>query len=118
MYIACSNWIFFDGTNNNLARDKYGERIATDGHVIASGNSTEPSPELERSHSNVARVYEAYAQNDHTRGVFSCYLPGVGTRFVQIGESTESSEGKAFAKGGGHELYSACCRWLIQFMLQ
>lgn len=91
--------LFFDGTNNNLLRDRYGERIGTDGNIMAAAGQ-EPLPEPERSHSNVARLFEAYAPTDAIKGVFSYYIPGVGTRFKQIGEPKETSEGKAFAKGG------------------
>lgn len=91
--------LFFDGTNNNLSRDRYGERIDIDGHVSLPP-TTKPLPDSERSHSNVARLFEAYAKTDHEKGVFSYYIPGVGTRFDWIGEPTETPEGKAFAKGG------------------
>jgi hypothetical protein len=95
--------LFFDGTNNNLPRDRDGERIAVpmkDGNPPKiSGNGT-GLPAEQRSHSNVARLFQAYAPTNAAKGFFSYYVPGVGTRFEQIGELTESSEGKAFARGG------------------
>lgn len=90
--------LFFDGTNNNLARDRDGERVSIGGREITGG--TEKLPEAECSHSNVARLFQAFDDNDYERGIISYYIPGVGTRFKEIGELTESSEGKAFAKGG------------------
>ena len=90
--------LFFDGTNNNLARDRNGEKVSIGGKEITGG--TKKLPQVECSHSNVARLFQAFSRNDYEKGIFSYYLPGVGTRFKEIGELTESSEGKAFAKGG------------------
>ena len=63
---AANIGIFFDGTNNNMDRDK---------------------PKL--SHTNIARLFNAYCR-DATTGTFSQYIPGVGTRFPEIGEDNES----------------------------
>ncbi len=52
------------------------------------------------SHSNVARLYLAFPRTKERSGYFGNYIPGVGTPFKEIGEMTESDEGKAFAKGG------------------
>lgn len=95
--------IFFDGTNNNLARDRDGERVPVagvpgEGTDVTGGDSRLPS--LLCGHSNVARLFQAYAVTKFKKGIFSYYIPGVGTRFKEIGELTETSEGKAFAKGG------------------
>jgi len=90
--------LFFDGTNNNLARDRDGERVLIGGRETTGGN--EKLPEDECSHSNVVRLFQAFSDNNYEKGIFSYYMPGVGTRFKEIGELTESSEGKAFAKGG------------------
>ncbi|WP_211473855.1 T6SS phospholipase effector Tle1-like catalytic domain-containing protein [Collimonas humicola] len=69
--------IFFDGTDNNLERDK---------------------PQL--SHSNVARLSDAY-RVDPFNGFFSYYIPGVGTKFELVGEmADENAPGSAFGKGG------------------
>jgi hypothetical protein len=89
--------LFFDGTNNNMYRDKMGERIAIGGMVMGGGKTLSAS---ERYHSNIARLFQVYAQTNIETGNFSYYLPGVGTRFLEVGELTETSEGKAFAKGG------------------
>ncbi len=54
--------IFFDGTGNNLKAD---------------------SPTSE--HSNVARLYRAAIQ-DPSKGMFTRYVPGIGTLFPEIGD--------------------------------
>ena len=74
--------IFFDGTNNNKKRDQ--EAI--------------PDPN-KRSHSNVVVLHDAFrdAPDD---GYYRFYIPGVGTPFDEIGEKTETSDGKAKATGG------------------
>lgn len=90
--------LFFDGTNNNLARDRDGEQVSIDGTSVTGGD--ERLSETECCHSNIARLFEVYKKNDFVKGDFSYYLPGVGTRFPEIGERTETSDGKAFAKGG------------------
>ena len=67
--------LFFDGTNNNKDRDS-------------------PS----RSNSNIARLYETYKES----GPINCkriYIPGVGTRFPEIGEYGESKAGAGCAFG-------------------
>ena len=68
--------IFFDGTNNNMVRDR---------------------PKL--GHSNVVVLYDAY-RDDPDNGYFAYYVPGVGTPFPKIGEDTESPDGKSKATGG------------------
>jgi hypothetical protein len=90
--------LFFDGTNNNLARDRDGEQVSIGGGSVTGGDK--PLSETECCHSNVARLFEVYKKNDLVKGDFSYYLPGVGTRFAEIGEFTETGDGKAFAKGG------------------
>lgn len=70
--------IFFDGTNNNRDRDKA------------------QSPP---SHSNVVTLFETY-RNRTDEGYYRYYVPGVGTKFMDIGEPTESDDGKAYGKGG------------------
>jgi hypothetical protein len=54
---------FFDGTGNNMDADV---------------------PTLE--HSNVARMFRAMPRDTEARGIFSRYIPGIGTRFPQIGD--------------------------------
>lgn len=84
-------WVgfFFDGTNNNKKRDQ--EDI--------------PDP-AKRSHSNVVVLHDAF-RDDADAGYFRYYVPGVGTIFPQIGEATESPDGKATAKGGEPRLHWA-----------
>jgi uncharacterized protein (DUF2235 family) len=68
--------IFFDGTNNNMDRDR---------------------PTL--GHSNVVVLYDTY-RDEPENGYYRFYVPGVGTPFKDIGEETESSDGKSKATGG------------------
>ncbi|MGY6242658.1 T6SS phospholipase effector Tle1-like catalytic domain-containing protein (plasmid) [Burkholderia ambifaria] len=72
--------LFFDGTNNNREWDIKDAKKPT--------------------HSNVARLFRACPQIKEG-GIFSEYVPGVGTPFDEIGEKAFSSEGKAFALGFG-----------------
>ena len=90
--------MFFDGTNNNMARDK------------------------PHSHSNIVSLYDVHLKDQKTH--FAYYLPGVGTPFEEIGEIEESSSGKSFAKGGEArihwamlQIYNAVCRSLTGFNL-
>ncbi len=73
--------VFFDGTNNNMERDR------------------------PHSHSNIVSLYDAHLKDQKTH--FAYYLPGVGTPFKEIGELTESSEGKSFATGGEARIHWA-----------
>lgn len=67
--------IFFDGTNNNKELDaKY------------------------RADTNIARLYEIYP-NSENQGYSRIYVPGVGTRFPEIGEYTETAVGGGCAFG-------------------
>ncbi|MFL5358030.1 T6SS phospholipase effector Tle1-like catalytic domain-containing protein [Archangium sp.] len=68
---------FFDGTGNNLDADV--------------GND---------EHSNVARLFRAHPQSDSTRGLFSYYIPGLGTRFKEIGDPGGTDLGLAFGGMG------------------
>lgn len=68
--------IFFDGTGNNVHLHKG-----------------------ENRHSNIARLYQAYASSPEG-GRYSIYIPGLGTPFPEIGESTATIMGAAFARGG------------------
>ena len=67
--------MFFDGTNNNKDRD--------------SGN---------QAHTNIARLHDIYS-NFRIGGHIRIYIPGVGTRFPEIGEYTETRGGTACAFG-------------------
>src|SRR5471032_1518372 len=95
--------LFFDGTNNNLNRDRNGTRTG----VIIDPKTKQQAPVLSRqlkpeefSHSNVARLFRAFPGDKGENGYFPYYIAGVGTPFPDIGELTETDEGKAFAKGG------------------
>ena len=90
--------LFFDGTNNNLDRDRYGVRTALDG--MPGGIAQPPVDAEQASHSNVARLFLAFPEDKKDFGYFPYYIQGVGTPFVKIGELTETNDGKAFAKGG------------------
>jgi len=67
--------IFFDGTNNNKDRDVGG-----------------------RAHTNIARLQEIYPGSIKS-GYARIYIPGVGTRFPEIGEYTETAAGAGCAFG-------------------
>ncbi|CAN5758506.1 hypothetical protein BH11PSE12_BH11PSE12_22240 [soil metagenome] len=72
--------LFFDGTNNNLERD-----------------------EAEHAHSNVARLYGAFPglrdkhgsepwpdfSNKYHKSFFRTYVPGLGTKFKEVGDTGE-----------------------------
>jgi hypothetical protein len=93
--------LFFDGTNNNLPRDRDGKRtglINSDKKSV--GTAASPTlTDAEYSHSNVAKLFESFPLDKQTSGYHSYYMPGVGTPFPEIGEPTESDNGKAFALG-------------------
>ena len=69
--------LFFDGTGNNMNRDQQ-----------------------RKSHSNVAKLYNAHRPNSAAEGIFRFYIPGVGTRFPEIGEMIEDPMGRAAGRGG------------------
>jgi len=75
--------IFFDGTNNNLDRDKpkFGD-------------------------TNIVRLYTIY-RSDPSAGYSPLYVPGVGTKFTEIGEETDSKLGLGCAIGSeGRVIYA------------
>lgn len=79
--------VFFDGTNNNRDRDK---------------------PKFTQS--NVVRLHDIFPQNKEDEGFFPIYIPGVGTKFEDIGDTGEGDDvvwgqtdrrrGLAFAEKG------------------
>lgn len=69
--------LFFDGTGNNLDADV--------------GND---------EHSNVARLFRAHPENDPGLGVFRYYIPGIGTRFKEVGDTGGETLGLAFGGKG------------------
>lgn len=112
--------LFFDGTNNNMERDLNGRRVPVPlskqalkkakAEAKAAGKDPSsvgpkpipqknPKPE-ECSHSNVVRLFQTFPKDKQASGYHPFYIQGVGTEFHEIGEPTESQEGKAFAKGG------------------
>jgi len=100
--------VFFDGTNNNLQRDRQGVRIVLPEKSAPPHQLVRrPLHASEYSHSNVARLFLAYREVDSQLGCFSYYIPGVGTPFDEIGEPTETSDGKAFGKGGNARIIFA-----------
>lgn len=78
--------IFFDGTNNNMQRDKLDV----------------PDPN-KRSHTNVVTLYTTF-KDDPADGFYRFYVPGVGTPFPDLGEQTESDDGKAYGSGGDERI--------------
>lgn len=74
--------LFFDGTNNNDARN----------------NPFRDS--LSKGHTNVARLYGA-CKDDRPKGTFRFYIQGPGTPFPEIGETEYSTLGKSLALGFG-----------------
>lgn len=83
--------MFFDGTNNNAERDL---------------------PDL--GDSNIVRLYKAYLDKPK-EGYYRKYMPGVGTKFSDIGELGESSAGNGFAHGCEQRVLFAMC-WALEFI--
>ena len=84
-----------------MARDLVGKRIELDGKIKEKDGISQPVLKLEEaSHSNVAKLFRAFPDDKQASGYFPYYVPGVGTAFPEIGELTETDDGKAFAKGG------------------
>lgn len=73
--------LFFDGTNNNDAKEN---------DVWRDSKA--------QTHTNVARLFNA-AIDSPENGMFVWYIPGVGTPFPKIGEDFYSQDGKAVAAG-------------------
>jgi Uncharacterized alpha/beta hydrolase domain (DUF2235) len=71
---------YFDGTGNNRDADV---------------------PTYE--HSNVARMFRAAPDDSAPDGIYSFYIPGLGTYFSEIGDNGESA-GKAFGRRGEQRL--------------
>jgi hypothetical protein len=67
--------LFFDGTGNNRDRDR-----------------------RKHADSNIARLHDVYLR-EKDMGYHPIYVPGVGTRFPEIGEHDESTMGSACAFG-------------------
>jgi hypothetical protein len=78
---------FFDGTGNNLEADR--------------GT---------KEHSNVARLYLAHLGDDSSAGRFRFYIPGIGTRFKDVGDPGGTTRGLGFGAGGEDRLRWAMTR--------
>lgn len=76
---------FFDGTGNNLDAD-----LET------------------HEHSNVARLHRAHESSDKGKDVFRIYIPGIGTRFKEIGDPGGEVSGTGFGARGEDRL-----RWAM-----
>ncbi|WP_458372641.1 phospholipase effector Tle1 domain-containing protein [Pseudomonas veronii] len=88
--------IFFDGTGNN--RNWAGTYV--------QGKSRSKQTQRERNgHSNVARLYDARLEEESS-GIFNHYIPGVGTPFSDIGDSSQEGDmlGGAAAKYGAERI--------------
>ncbi|SFF64193.1 Uncharacterized alpha/beta hydrolase domain [Duganella sp. CF458] len=73
--VALQFGLFFDGTDNNYERDK-----------AVLGDS------------NIARLWKSYPRRPE-EGISRLYVPGVGTRFAEIGAEAEGWRGTAFGIG-------------------
>jgi hypothetical protein len=60
----------------------------------------------DHSHSNVVVLHNAH-KDPKMGDYYPLYIPGVGTRFPEIGEMHESAEGKSQAKGGEARIHYA-----------
>ncbi len=80
---------FFDGTGNNLDAD-----LGT------------------FEHSNIARLYRSHTLDDEARGIFSFYLPGIGTLFKdrEVNDPGGTIRGNAFGAQGQARLDFAFAR--------
>lgn len=78
---------FFDGTGNNLEAD-FGTR----------------------EHSNVARLFRAHPESEPAQSIFGYYVPGIGTRFKDIGDPGGETRELAFGAKGQKRLDWAMSR--------
>ncbi|MGS0577657.1 T6SS phospholipase effector Tle1-like catalytic domain-containing protein [Xanthomonas oryzae pv. oryzicola] len=85
--------LFFDGTGNNWKWE---------GTFIEGKKRSTQTQRARDGHSNVARLYEARL-DEPDNGFFNHYMPGVGTPFPEVGDT--STEGSAL--GGAAALYGA-----------
>ena len=69
--------IFFDGTDNNMDRDK-----------------------PKGAHTNVVRLYDAFPDDGFKGRFYKVYVPGVGTPFKEIGETEADAKGSSFGTMG------------------
>ncbi|WDN38462.1 DUF2235 domain-containing protein [Xanthomonas oryzae] len=85
--------LFFDGTGNNWKWE---------GTFIEGKKRSTQTQRNRDGHSNIARLWDA-SFNEQDDGLFSVYMPGVGTPFPEVGDT--STEGSAL--GGAAALYGA-----------
>ena len=69
--------IFFDGTDNNMERDK-----------------------PKGTHTNVVRLFDACAADGFKDRFYKTYIPRVGTPFKEIGETEADAKGSSFGTMG------------------
>lgn len=87
--------LFFDGTGNNRGWNGV--------FVNNPPKSRSTRTQLARNgHSNVARLYDA-SFDEPENGLFSVYIPGVGTPFPEVGDTNQEGS----ARGAGAALYGA-----------
>ena len=87
--------LFFDGTGNNRGWNGV--------FVNNPPKSRSTRTQLARNgHSNVARLYDA-SFDEPESGLFSFYIPGVGTPFPEVGDNSQDGS----ALGAGAALYGA-----------
>ncbi len=86
--------LYFDGTNNHEESD----------------TANDP-----RSSSNIARLFHATIQgrDANPAGYYTYYVQGVGTQFVEIGESKPDPGGLKFATGGERRILWGMTRLLV-----
>lgn len=94
--------IFFDGTGNNRlwpGTYVHGKTRSTQGQLARNGRS------------NVARLFDARL-DEVQNGFFNFYVPGVGTPFADVGDTSQEGDtlGAAAAKYGAHRIHWAILR--------
>ncbi|MBB3015369.1 T6SS phospholipase effector Tle1-like catalytic domain-containing protein [Cupriavidus alkaliphilus] len=69
--------LFFDGTGNNWDWN---------GPFVTGKSRSDKTQRRRNSHSNIVRLWDC-AYNEPSNGLFSYYIPGVGTPFEEIGDT-------------------------------
>ena len=88
--------VFFDGTGNNW--DWAG--------TFVSGKTRSTQTQRARNgHTNIVRLWDAALEETET-GIFKIYVPGVGTPFDQVGDTSQDGDmaGGAAARYGAHRI--------------
>ncbi len=83
-------WIsfFFDGTGNNMEADLYLNK-----------------------HSNIVKLFRVHPPLDAVKGIYSVYIPGIGTLFPEIGDDGGNKAGLGCGKFGEKRLRFALERF-------